>query len=79
MTHQKRYLSYLLRLWQESDGNPPLWRAYLEGAQSGERRGFASMAELFDFLESETAQGQPESSTSEKGGHAEEKHNRKAS
>ena len=42
---QKRYLSYLLRLWQEKaggtpGGDPPLWRASLERPQSDERQGF---------------------------------------
>jgi hypothetical protein len=60
---QRRYLSYLLRLWQESSGDlpqgnaprgPPLWRASLERPQNGERLGFASLVDLFAFLESET-------------------------
>ena len=59
---QRRYLSYLLRLWQESSGDPPhgnaprgppLWRASLERPQNGERLGFASLVDLFAFLESE--------------------------
>lgn len=74
MGQQKRYLSYLLRLWQEQGGNPPLWRASLESPRSGEQRGFASLAELFDFLENEVTQSQPGSSTSEGGGDAENEH-----
>ena len=59
MKRRKRYLAYLLRLWQESagdppDGAPPLWRASLEGPQAGERLGFASLVDLFDFLVKET-------------------------
>jgi hypothetical protein len=50
------YISFLLRLWQETDaGRAPLWRASLEHPQSGERRGFASLMELFHFLWRETA------------------------
>jgi hypothetical protein len=65
---QRRYLSYLLRLWQESGGDlphgnasrgRPLWRASLERPQDGERLGFASLADLFAFLESETRSGPP--------------------
>jgi hypothetical protein len=61
----RRYLSYLLRLWQESGGssdplgNRPLWRASLERPQAGERLGFASLADLFAFLENETGSGSP--------------------
>jgi hypothetical protein len=61
---QRQYLSYLLRLWQASAGSsdphggtprdPPLWRASLERPQSGVRLGFASLQELFVFLENET-------------------------
>jgi hypothetical protein len=50
----RRYLSYLLRLWQESDGSlyedAPLWRASLESPRTGEVVGFASLDDLFDFL-----------------------------
>ena len=54
MKQQRRYLSYLLRLWQESEGDPPLWRASLEWPRSDQRQGFASLLDLFAFLESET-------------------------
>jgi hypothetical protein len=63
MNQQRRYLSYLLRLWQESGGSapgdPPLWRASLEWPQSGDRQGFASLEDLFAFLENETGSGWP--------------------
>jgi hypothetical protein len=52
-----RYLSYLLRLWQESGDaprDPPLWRASLERPQGGERLGFTSLKDLFAFLGEET-------------------------
>jgi hypothetical protein len=64
MKQQRRYLAYLLRLWQESAGDlpggdlprgdPPLWRASLEAPQNDELQGFASLVDLFAFLESET-------------------------
>ncbi|MCP4540371.1 MAG: hypothetical protein GY832_24805 [Chloroflexi bacterium] len=43
------YLSYLLRLWQVSDGKTA-WRASLESSYTGERKGFANLDDLFDFL-----------------------------
>jgi hypothetical protein len=50
------YISYLLRLWRETDaGKAPLWRASLEDSQSGERAGFANLMELFHFIWGETA------------------------
>ena len=46
---QEQYLSYLLRLW----------RASLERPQSIERQVFASLLDLFAFLERETGAGPP--------------------
>jgi hypothetical protein len=51
---QRRYLSYLLRLWQTSDTEKRIWRASLESPGTGERRGFAGLKELFDFLKGQT-------------------------
>jgi hypothetical protein len=61
---QRRYLSYLLRLWRENSGDPPggdppLWRASLEGPQDSERLSFASLVDLFHFLEKETGAVSP--------------------
>ena len=54
MTHLRRgYLSYLLRLWQVNEGTDAPWRASLENPQTGARRGFATLAELFSHLEGE--------------------------
>ena len=50
-------MSYLLRLWQTEHEGALVWRASLESARTGERRGFASLAELYAFLEEETAAG----------------------
>lgn len=44
------YFSYLLRIWRVTDGEQPVWRASLENPVSGERRGFATLEELFAFL-----------------------------
>jgi hypothetical protein len=64
VNRKRRYLSYLLRLWQESAGDPaghdsPLWRASLERPQSDVRQGFAGLTDLFAFLEGETGSRSP--------------------
>ncbi|MBK8986764.1 MAG: hypothetical protein IPM39_11905 [Chloroflexi bacterium] len=48
-----RYFAYLLRLWETEDGGRRVWRASLEFPATGERRGFASLSELFAYLEGE--------------------------
>jgi hypothetical protein len=64
----REYQSYLLRLWQESAGEPaavelvdcdepralPLWRASLESPGTGERHGFASLEDLYAYLDKKT-------------------------
>ena len=56
MTEPQRYRAYLLRLWQaEGDDGRRAWRAALEDARTGERRGFADLARLCAFLEEQTA------------------------
>jgi hypothetical protein len=54
MSNRQRYLSYLLRLWQTSDDGEQVWRASLETPGTGERHGFGSIADLFDFLQDQT-------------------------
>jgi hypothetical protein len=54
---EQRYISYLLRLWQTCDGKTQIWRASLESPGTGERRGFADLESLFDFLSAATGQG----------------------
>jgi hypothetical protein len=61
MDRETRYLSYLLRLWQQGGGEGSQWRASLESPQSGERRAFASLADLFAFLREQTGPRSPES------------------
>ncbi len=57
MRKQERpYLAYLLRLWQVRDKGRVGWRASVENAHTGERRGFACLADLFTFLENEVGQ-----------------------
>ena len=56
MNEPRRYRVYLLRLWQVDGGDgQPVWRAALEDARTGERRGFADLARLYAFLEAQTA------------------------
>jgi hypothetical protein len=51
---KREYMAFLLRLWREkSDG---AWRALLENPNSGERAGFATLAELVTFLEGKTGE-----------------------
>jgi hypothetical protein len=52
---QKRYLSFLLRLWQTSSEGEQIWRASLESPGSETRQGFANLHDLFEFLETQTS------------------------
>ena len=56
----KRYLAYLLRLWQVNQNGDPVWRASLEDPRTGERRGFASLETLMDFLREQTQEKRDE-------------------
>ena len=56
----ERYISYLLRLWQATDGDQVVWQASLENAQTGERRGFADLDALLNFLRQTTDTEQSE-------------------
>jgi TRAP-type C4-dicarboxylate transport system permease small subunit len=55
-TTQYEYLSYMLRLWQESVDEPvevdgaPVWRASLTSPMTGERLGFATLDDLVEYL-----------------------------
>ena len=48
-----RYFSYLLRLWETDDNGYRVWRVSLEIPGTGERHGFASLADLLVYLEQE--------------------------
>ncbi len=54
MNERCRYLSYMLRMWETSDGESQVWRASLESPGSGQRRGFADLQSLMDFLADQT-------------------------
>ena len=45
------YASYLLRLWKAEEQGQRIWLASLENALTGERKNFASLAALVQFLQ----------------------------
>ena len=50
-TEPPRYFAYLLRLWCVDTNGEVAWRASLEDSHAGERRGFANLDQLFEFLQ----------------------------
>ena len=48
-----RYRSYLLRLWREAPGSP--WRCQVSCTGTGQEQRFATLAEVFEFLEADAA------------------------
>lgn len=46
------YTAYLVRMWQEKPNAP--WRAFAQCASTGEKFYFATLADLFTFLEAQT-------------------------
>ncbi len=44
------YMAFLLRLWCVTEDERVVWRASLEDAHTGERRGFADLKSLYAFL-----------------------------
>jgi hypothetical protein len=63
---QPDYQSYLLRLWRVDAGESGV-QASLESTQTGERRGFANLEVMFDFLRRQIA-AQPERNSGERQG-----------
>ena len=55
MSRPPGYHSFLLRMWQTRDGERLTWCASLERPGTRERRGFATLDQLFDFLKDQTA------------------------
>ena len=51
---ERRYISYLLRLWQVKTSSGLVWRASLESSRTGERQGFANLDALYAFLRQQT-------------------------
>ncbi len=67
--HQTRYQAYMLRLWQTGEGIEKTWRASLEIPGTRERRGFACIQDLIDFLLAHTEEeGIGSHQSSKKGG-----------
>ena len=60
MPKQQRYLSYLLRLSQTSDGKQQIWRVSLQSPNSEVQQGFASLEELMDYLETQMGHSGPD-------------------
>ena len=54
---QTTSFSYLVRLWATGVAHQRVWRASLEDVQSGQRRGFANLEQLFVFLMEQTEHG----------------------
>jgi hypothetical protein len=57
---QRRYVAYLLRLWQEQSAEEPVWRASLKDPHSGVRTGFPDLKRLYAFLKEQTETGDVE-------------------
>ncbi len=53
---QVGYRAYLLRLWLTPEAK---WRASIEDPHTGERRAFATLAQLVAFLEEDPAKTTP--------------------
>lgn len=50
--HTLRYQSFLIRLWQDSEGGA--WRGSLENPHTGELRAFARLEDLLNFVQAQT-------------------------
>jgi hypothetical protein len=55
--HEPSYFAYLLRIWRADGDDEPIWRASLQRPGGAERRGFASLEELFAYLRSQAYAG----------------------
>ena len=59
MADERRCFAYLVRLWTVHSNGDLVWRASVENAHTGERRAFADLAGLFDFLQAAVAEKEP--------------------
>jgi hypothetical protein len=57
-TRKGRYFSFLLRLWETTDGERSIWRATVEIPATGEQYSFASLDDLYLFLLSQIDPGE---------------------
>jgi len=64
---ERRYISYLIRLWQVKNSSGLVWRASLESSRTGERHGFADLDALFAFLRQQTEMASDSSEDKEGG------------
>jgi hypothetical protein len=46
----RRYMAFMLRLWETADGDQECWRASLQQVPGRERRGFDDLEKLFAYL-----------------------------
>jgi hypothetical protein len=53
MSIHTRYASYLLRLWQMQNDQQTIWVASIQDPATGEKRPFASVGALLQFLQAE--------------------------
>jgi len=51
---RRRYMSYLLRLWQTGSGSEVVWRASLQSPHTAEPVAFPTLEALFAFLRQQT-------------------------
>jgi hypothetical protein len=61
--HSRKYLAFLLRLWQVEQNGHSVWRASLEDPHTCERRGFPSLETLIEYLLRQTQSGEDEKQT----------------
>lgn len=55
MTNQEnRYWAFMVRLYRVDDSEQSDWRSSVENPHTGERFGFGTLEEFFDFLKSFT-------------------------
>lgn len=54
MKQDRKYLSYLLRLWMVKENGEYIWRASLESPKSGAQVGFDSLESLAAYLKEQT-------------------------
>lgn len=59
MKETPAYASYLLRIWRSGAGAAARWHASLEDTRTGERHGFADLADAVAFLEARYCLEQP--------------------
>lgn len=50
----RRYMAFLLRLWQERNAGEWVWRASLEDPHSNARKGFPDLERLCAYLKEQT-------------------------